>query len=378
MAAKGAGAKKRSVKRKPRSLDAIPRWLRILAPAVAGAIAIAFGVGLLVAERKSLAVSADIESPPARVAAKPVLPHDNGTAGRLRPYEEPLPKDVYDAARVPAPPPASAPPEQAASVVPARPSVVAPEAKPAAMPPAHLPAWQRFAVAPPEAGQRPMIAIVIDDMGIDVRRSTRAATLPGPLTLSFLTYADDLDRQTAAARAHGHELMLHVPMEPESPDVDAGPNVLLTAFSPKEILQHLTWALGRFDRYVGINNHMGSKFTRDAGAMRVVMEELKRRGLLFLDSRTASQTVGAKLARKIGVPFAERNVFLDHDDDEPAIRARLAETEKVALRNGYAVAIGHPRDATLNVLSDWLSRARQDGFVLVPLSAIAARHAQGG
>lgn len=371
--------KGRKAGRKLNGAGGIPRWLRIAAPAVAGAVIIAFGVGLLIADRRAPAVSAEIETAPppeTRVAGKPVLPHANGETGRLRPYEEPLPKDVYDAGRprVPAPPPSvSPPPPEIAAVTPPRPAPP-PQAKPAAMSPAHLPAWQRFAVPAPDATQRPAIAIVIDDMGIDVRRSARAATLPGPLTLSYLAYADDLDRQTAAGRAHGHELMLHVPMEPEGADVDAGPNVLLTAFSPKEILQHLTWALGRFDRYVGINNHMGSKFTRDADAMRVVLEELKRRGLLFLDSRTASQTVGGKLARKLGVPFAERNVFLDHDDDETAIRARLAETEKVARKNGYAVAIGHPRDATLNVLAEWIPRAQRDGFVLVPLSAIAARH----
>jgi hypothetical protein len=233
-----------------------------------------------------------------------------------------------------------------------------------------LPPWRRYAAASPETGGRPMVVVVIDDLGMDRKRTARAIGLHDPLTLSFLAYADDLKKQTAAARAAGHELLMHVGMEPVSESVDPGPNVLLTGLGSKEIRHRLEWDLGRSKGYVGINNHMGSKFTADPSAMTVVMEMLKRRGLLFLDSRTTGRSVGAKLARELGVPVAERNIFLDNVNETAAVDARLGELERLARRRGYAVAIGHPRDATLNALERWLQNLGDRGFALVPLSAV--------
>ncbi|NQV44960.1 MAG: divergent polysaccharide deacetylase family protein [Rhodospirillales bacterium] len=219
----------------------------------------------------------------------------------------------------------------------------------------------------------PMIAIVIDDMGVDLHRAPRAIALPGPLTLSFLTYAHDLDAQTRAALDAGHELMIHIPMEPESSTIDPGPNVLRVEDSVETTLEHLKWGLDQFDGYVGLNNHMGSKFTQNSSGMRAVLEEVRERGLLFLDSRTASGSVAAKIAQKIGVPFATRNVFLDHVDDENEIRLRLAQTERLARKNGAVVAIGHPHDKTLKVLEEWLPTVAAKGFVLVPMSELVRR-----
>jgi polysaccharide deacetylase 2 family uncharacterized protein YibQ len=241
------------------------------------------------------------------------------------------------------------------------------------------PTWQQFALAvPDDIGGRPMVAIVIDDLGMDRKRSARAVKLPGPLTMSFLTYADDLAKQTKTARAAGHELMLHVGMEPTSKTVDPGPNVLLTSESPEEIRRRLRWGLGRFTGYVGVNNHMGSKFTEDRDAMTVVMSELKSRGLLFLDSRTSAHSVGARLAHEMGVPAVARNVFLDNQNDVAKVKARLAEVERIARRTGAAVAIGHPRDATLKALAEWIPALQKKGLVLVPLTAVVRAAMKGG
>jgi polysaccharide deacetylase 2 family uncharacterized protein YibQ len=234
-----------------------------------------------------------------------------------------------------------------------------------------LPAWRRYALASLPKKGVPAIAIVIDDMGVDRRRSARMINFPGPLTLSFLTYAKQLNNQGKRARANGHELMLHVAMEPGTNKVDPGPNVLLVRDKPEVTLKRLRWGLDQFNGFVGINNHMGSKFTSHAASMQIVIGELKRRGLLFLDSRTSGRTVGGKLARLAGVPYAERNVFLDHDDDVEQIKSQLKVVEKVARRRGSAVAIGHPRDATLKVLEEWLPTVIRKGFQLVPISALA-------
>ena len=219
-------------------------------------------------------------------------------------------------------------------------------------------------------GSGPLIAIVIDDMGVDRGRSEKIWKLPPPLTLAFLTYADELVKQTHAARTQGHELMLHVSMEPGSKTVDAGPNVLMTGMEKSELQNLVAWGMDRFNGYIGINNHMGSRFTEDKAGMGVVMAEVKKRGLMFLDSRTSAKTVGSRVALELGVPHLERNVFLDNEPNAMAINKQLAEVEALATRRGVAIAIGHPREETINALARWLPTARARGFRLAPLSAV--------
>jgi polysaccharide deacetylase 2 family uncharacterized protein YibQ len=175
----------------------------------------------------------------------------------------------------------------------------------------------------------------------------------------------------ARARAKGHELMLHVPMQPLDGEVDAGPHALTTDLSEGELLRRLDWGLSRFPGYVGINNHMGSRFTQDERGMRVVLQELKRRGLLFLDSRTISTSVGDRLAARMGVAHVMRDVFLDNEMDEAAVLQQLIETERIAAIKGQAIAIGHPHPATIAAIRAWMPRAEARGFVIVPLSAVA-------
>ncbi len=231
-------------------------------------------------------------------------------------------------------------------------------------------AWLRFAGPSPATRDRPRIAIVIDDLGLDRARTERAIGLPAAVTMSFLAYAGNLPQQTAAARKNGHELLVHVPMEPLNARIDMGPNGLATGQPKEEVLRRLRWDLERFDGYVGINNHMGSRFTGDAESMGWVVDELKSRGLMFMDSRTIAASLGAKTAAGAGVPYVERDVFLDDDQSAPAVQARLNDLEETAKRKGTAVAIGHPHDATLNALITWLTTLQQKGFVLVPLTDI--------
>jgi len=232
------------------------------------------------------------------------------------------------------------------------------------------PPWLRYAVAAPEIGGRPMIAVVIDDMGIDRRRTKQIIDLPGPITASFLTYAPDLKAQAKVARAAGKELMLHMPMEPDNATISAGPGVLETSMEAEVIRERLAAGLDSFGDYVGINNHMGSRFTADADGMRPVIEMLRERGLFWLDSRTTGKPAGPALARAMGVPFAERNIFLDHFNNVEGVRAQLVKLEEAARSQGYAVGIGHPKDHTIKALAEWLPTLTAKGFVLVPMSAV--------
>lgn len=219
-----------------------------------------------------------------------------------------------------------------------------------------------------------MIAIVIDDMGVDRKRSQKVIDLKGPLTTSFMTYAHDVADQAKESRQHGHELLVHFPMEPQSPNIDPGPDVLRTTMSSDQIEKRLDAGLSRFSGYVGINNHMGSKFTEYAPGMTEVMKVLKKRGLLFLDSRTTAKSVGIDLAAKYGVPHADRHVFLDNQQNVAAILKQLAHVERIARKIGYAIAIGHPHDTTIQALKQWLPTLQAKGLVLVPLSTIVRTH----
>ena len=223
------------------------------------------------------------------------------------------------------------------------------------------------------AKSKSKIAIVFDDLGIDIHRSARAIKLKSPLTLSFITYAPKLKNQTNKARNAGHELWMHMPMEPQNQSIDPGPNVLLTGLPKEELLAAINWNLKQFNNYVGINNHMGSRFTSDLESVRIFMKELKKRNLMFLDSRTSNQSVAQRAAIEAKVPFIVRNIFIDHLDETSEIRKSLVQIERLAEKNGYAVAIAHPRDKTLKEVEKWLNTLEEKGLQLVPLSKLINR-----
>jgi polysaccharide deacetylase 2 family uncharacterized protein YibQ len=239
-------------------------------------------------------------------------------------------------------------------------------------------AWIRNAVKLPAAPRDVAVAIIIDDMGIDQKRSKLVIGLPAPLTLSFIPYGYHLKELVAAARAAGHEIMLHLPMEPMDPDADPGPNALRTTVSIEENQRRIEWALTRFDGFVGLNNHMGSKFTAWKPGMELVMREVQARGLLFVDSFTNNESVGYTLARQHKLPTTSRDVFIDHDITRAAIEHSLKELERIARRRGYAVGIAHPHDLSREMLKVWIKEAKSRGVDFVPISHIVQRAMKTG
>lgn len=286
---------------------------------------------------------------PARPIATTMLPPRLAAAPRRLMEEEPLPSDIYI-------------PKAAARVPPPLPRATQAQ-----------PTWLSNAEPLVAASGTPVVAVVIDDLGLDHARTERAIGLGGGVTLAFMTYAEGLSQWVAAARARRHELLVHVPMQPLSPLVDPGPNALTTALTETEVRQRLRWGLDRMDGYVGANNHMGSRFTESAAGMSVVMDELKDRGLLFLDSRTTGASACAPLAAARDLPFAARNVFLDNEPTVEAVTRQIVALEDVARRHGSAIGIGHPHDGTLTALAEWLPTAAARGIAVVPLTS-AMRH----
>lgn len=280
-------------------------------------------------------------------------------------YEEALPNDVYT-------------PVVATAEQPVQPSKIAAPVEPEAPAPQTTfePRWMKYAVKVPETINTPMIALVIDDLGLDRKRTRQTLALKGPMTMAFIPYAKNLKKQTAMARANGHELLVHLPMEPLNKKIDAGPNHLHTHLAHEDLLDRIHWNLERFEGYVGVNNHMGSLATTDPEVMSALMTELRKREMLFLDSRTNPKSIATDLAGKEGVPFAVRNVFLDNVNEKGAVLKQLSLLEKVARRSGFAVGIGHPRDGTIAALKEWLPTIERNGFSLVPISQIVL-HNQG-
>lgn len=237
--------------------------------------------------------------------------------------------------------------------------------------------------APPEPepmirheGEPAKIVIIIDDMGMDRKRSQRTVDLPGPLTLAFLPYAPKLDDITQAATAKGHELIIHMPMEPMDSNLNPGSIALKSGMSDADIDAMLEKAFASFKGYVGLNNHMGSRLTKDKRAMQRVMAKLKERGLLFVDSKTIGSSVASQSAAEAGLRYGDRDVFLDHQDTPAFVHAALRQTERVASKKGYAIAIGHPKDSTINALKEWLPGLKARGFELVPVSAVVHKSKQ--
>lgn len=218
-----------------------------------------------------------------------------------------------------------------------------------------------------------MIAVVIDDMGLDEARSQSVLGLPGPLTLSFLTYANDLATWVARARTAGHEVLAHIPMEPLDAAHSPGPGALRVAMNAAEVRAQLAADLDGWSGYVGVNNHMGSRFCQDRALMDAVMAELKSRGLLWLDSKTIAATEGIAAAEAARVPCLARDVFLDNVDSVDAVLAQLEQLEAIAHQRGVAIAIGHPRDTTIQALERWLSSLEQRRLTLVPVTMLQGR-----
>jgi len=233
------------------------------------------------------------------------------------------------------------------------------------------PEVKKFAL---KEGEKPMIALVIDDVGLSEPFVKAFMTLKKPLNAAFLPYGASNKGQMDRLRESGFEIMLHVPMMPHIP-ADLAPVTLSPEMDKAEVQNDLN---GMFERFAGadiagVNNHMGSLFTERTKGMGYFMEVLQQKKMFFLDSKTTSHSVGKEVAEKYGVPYITRDVFIDNQNDYDYILAQLKQVEKAAMRNGYAVAIGHPKAQTFKALAFWLKDVENQGFQLVHVSDLIKR-----
>jgi hypothetical protein len=263
------------------------------------------------------------------------------------------------------------PPEASAAAVVVTPAPAPPTETPA---PAETPTTEALAPraepsAPPEIGNRARLAIIIDDCGQWPDTERAFVALPFPLTLSVLPHVRFGSAIARDASAAGKGVMLHLPMQTVSGRYP-GPGTITTTMADAAIRDEVAGDLAELPEARGVNNHEGSLATQDPRVMGDIADVLAHDGRFFIDSRTSSASVGESIARERGVPSASRSVFLDDVDNEAAIEARLREAVGDALHNGSAIAIGHPRPATLEAVRNLGPTFAAAGVTLTLASAL--------
>lgn len=219
------------------------------------------------------------------------------------------------------------------------------------------------------------IGIVIDDFGRASQEMLSGyAGLGIPWTATVIPGTPNSTRQARYFAARGIPVLLHMPMEPESGEEwDLGEGAIYAETPREDVAALLEAAFNEVPEAIGLNNHMGSRATQESAVMRAVMINLRERGLLFLDSRTTPASVAADEAERAGIPWAERQVFLDPEDEVPVIEEQFRQALEWARRSGSAIMIGHPRENTLQTLRRLVPAARQEGFEFVTVDRLLHR-----
>ncbi len=216
----------------------------------------------------------------------------------------------------------------------------------------------------------PKIAIIVDDIGYDKHMAEKFLGLDTVLTFSILPHSPYQKSIARTARSKGFDVMLHLPMEPhEYPLINPGPGALLTSMSPDQLISQLEKDLDAVPFIQGVNNHMGSKMTTVSSQLHQIFSVLKKRDLFFIDSRTTADTLCKPSAHLFQIPFAEKDVFIDHIQTPDFIRRKLYLLVQIAHSHGMAVGIAHPHTVTYEVLRDVLPELKKKA-ILVKASEI--------
>jgi polysaccharide deacetylase 2 family uncharacterized protein YibQ len=228
---------------------------------------------------------------------------------------------------------------------------------------------------PPNRKDFPRIAILIGGLGISASGTADALSkLPGSVTFALAPYGADLEKLAENARAEGHEVLLQLPMEPfDYPDNDPGPQTLLTSLTAEQNTDRLHWLMSRFQGYVGLLSYMGARFTASEQALGPVLTETAKRGLIYVDDGSSPRSVAAQIAGSHNLPFAKTDIVLDAVPTPVEISHALARLEMMARDNGSAVGLASAQPATIARIAEWTKKVEGRGFVLVPISMVAAK-----
>ena len=229
----------------------------------------------------------------------------------------------------------------------------------------------RYASAAAAASAPPRVAILVTGLGLPGGPPGEVIEgLPAPISVAYGAYGRNLQDGVTKARADGHEVLLQVPLEPNNyPSEDPGPHTLLTTLPPQENMKRLQWLMSRYTGYVGVTNHMGAKFEAATDSFMPMLEELKRRGLLYVDDGSTQESPTAQAANAIGLEYSVVSVQVDGGQSAAEIEKQLAKLEEMAKQQGTAIGVVRLNPAAVKQLADWASKLEGKGLVLVPVSA---------
>jgi polysaccharide deacetylase 2 family uncharacterized protein YibQ len=214
------------------------------------------------------------------------------------------------------------------------------------------------------------ISLIIDDIGANLSHLTPFLDLGIPITFAVLPRLGKTQEAAQMIHADGHEILLHQPMEPINHDLDPGPGALYVGYGSNKITRIMEENISQIPFAIGVNNHMGSRFTSCQKEVLEALEVVKERGLFFVDSLTTNRSTAYKTARDLHMPAAERDVFLDDVLEERAILRQLNGLKRHALRHGHAVGIGHPFRETAGAIQTFLRDNRDSGITWVHISPL--------
>ena len=228
------------------------------------------------------------------------------------------------------------------------------------------------------AGDPARVAILVTGLGLpDSPPAAVLKGLPPSVSVAYGAYGRSLQDGVTFARADGHEVLLQIPLEPNNyPTENPGPHTLLTTLPPDENMKRLQWLMSRYTGYVGVTNLMGGKFETTQNAMTPVLEEVKARGLLYVDDGSVQGSTAGQIAE-----HDRPRLFGRHRSDR---RQRLAgrhrqaigEARVVAKEKGAAIGVVKAKPATVKQLAEWAGKLQSKGIVLVPVSAAVRSQSQ--
>lgn len=212
------------------------------------------------------------------------------------------------------------------------------------------------------------IAIILDDFGQTTKNCRYLKEIPDDIAVAILPSLPATDDMAKCAKANQKTIMLHLPMEPHhNDDVYPTDYIIKPSMEASKVERILMGYLTKMPYVQGVNNHMGSKATEDKALMTTVLRRLKKRNLFFVDSLTAKHSVAKQVAKEQGVMFAVRDVFLDNVNTREAIVNQLIVLAQKASAKGQAIAIGHDRSLTWQVLKDELPKLKASGYTIVSI-----------
>jgi len=218
------------------------------------------------------------------------------------------------------------------------------------------------------------VALIIDDLGYDLDVARKISNLPVPIALAVLPHCPFSREVTRLAREKNREILLHLPMEPRGyPEVDPGEGALLCSMTEEDVIRQLEKNIEAVPGAVGVNNHMGSLFMENGDDLEVVLCHLKRKSLFFIDSLTTGNSRAGQAARRVGLPFAARDVFIDNGNSLAETRAVFERLLEKRSSWRELVLIGHPYETTVDALEEWAPKYEQAGIRFVPLSSVVKR-----